>query len=191
METRQRILQLSYISLTILQLSYIPLFMNTMTYLKWWPLTGNILCLVSKRLLPHAKRKPVLDRSLQERLTLEAQALEYTSRYCDVIRAKIVLLAAEGFSNDVIAARLDTPRQIVSKWPKRFALAQLSGLESQPRGGRPTLFSSSVVVHVKALACELPHRLQLRLSRLSLSEIRRELPYSLPRFCVGLGTSRG
>jgi hypothetical protein len=30
--------------------------------------------------------------------------------------AKIVLLAAEGLSNDVIASRLDTPRQIVSKW---------------------------------------------------------------------------
>jgi transposase len=59
----------------------------------------------------------------------------------DVVRAKIVLLAAEGLSNDIIAARLDTPRQIVSKWRKRFALARLPGLESQPRGGRPALFS--------------------------------------------------
>jgi transposase len=58
-----------------------------------------------------------------------------------VIRAKIVLLAAEGLSNDVIAARLDTPRQIVSKWRKRFALARLPGLEAQPRGGRPAQFS--------------------------------------------------
>jgi transposase len=79
--------------------------------------------------------------SKQERLTLEAQARQYTSPYCDVIRAKIVLLAAQGFSNDVIAARLDAPRQIVSKWRKRFALARLPGLESQPRGGRPALFS--------------------------------------------------
>jgi len=64
-----------------------------------------------------------------------------TSPYCDVIRAKIVLLAAEGLSNDVIAVRLDTPRQIVSKWRKRFALARLPGLEAQPRGGRPARFS--------------------------------------------------
>ena len=38
------------------------------------------------------------------------------------------------------AAWLDTPRQIVSKWRKRFALARLPGLEEQPRGGRPALF---------------------------------------------------
>jgi len=79
--------------------------------------------------------------SKEERTTLEAQVRQYTSPYCDVIRAKIVLLAAEGLSNDIIAARLDTPRQIVSKWRKRFSLARLPGLESEPRGGRPAQFS--------------------------------------------------
>ena len=71
--------------------------------------------------------------SKEERTMLETQVRQYTSPYCDVIRAKIVLLAAEGLSNDVIAARLDTPRQIVSKWRKRLALARLPGLEAQPR----------------------------------------------------------
>ena len=113
----------------------------------------------------------VLTRDEQNQL--EARARKYTSPYRDVIRAKIVLLAAQGLSNDVIAARLDTPRQIVSKWRKRFALARLPGLEEQPRGGRPALFSPSVVVQVKALACELPHRLGLPLSRLSLADIRQ------------------
>jgi hypothetical protein len=42
-------------------------------------------------------------------------ARKYTSPYRNVIRAKIILLANEGLSNDVIATRLDTPRQIVSK----------------------------------------------------------------------------
>jgi transposase len=79
--------------------------------------------------------------SSDEQNELEARTRKYTSPYRDVIRAKIVLLAAQGLSNDVIAARLDTPRQIVSKWRKRFALARLPGLEEQPRGGRPALFS--------------------------------------------------
>ena len=76
-----------------------------------------------------------------ERQALESLARKYTSPYCDVIRARIVLLAAEGLSNDVIAARLDTPRQIVSKWRKRFCLARLPGLEDEPRGGRTARFS--------------------------------------------------
>jgi transposase len=76
-----------------------------------------------------------------ERQALESLARKYTSPYCDVIRARIVLLAAEGLSNDVIAARLGTPRQIVSKWRKRFCLARLPGLEDEPRGGRKARFS--------------------------------------------------
>ena len=82
-----------------------------------------------------------MNLSSEERQTLESMTRKYTSPYCDVIRAKIVLLANEGLSNDVIASRLDTPRQIVSKWRKRFALARLPGLEAQPRGGRKGRFS--------------------------------------------------
>ena len=76
-----------------------------------------------------------------ERRTLEALARKYTSPYRDVIRAKIVLFAAQGWTNDGIAARLDTPRQIVSKWRKRFSTGRLPGLAEQPRGGRPPRFS--------------------------------------------------
>ena len=88
-------------------------------------------------------RKSPFDMNLssEERLSLESMARRYTSPYCDVIRAKIILLAEEGFSNDLIAARLDTPRQIVSKWRKRFSLARMPGLEAQPRGGRKARFS--------------------------------------------------
>jgi hypothetical protein len=76
----------------------------------------------------------------EERRDLNAAARQYTSPYCEVVRARIILMAADGLSNDLIAARLDTPRQIVSKWRKRFALAPLPGLEGQPRGGRKACF---------------------------------------------------
>ncbi|HET6833329.1 MAG TPA: helix-turn-helix domain-containing protein [Acidimicrobiales bacterium] len=56
------------------------------------------------------------------------------------MRAKIVLLAATGMANDEIAARLDTRREIVSKWRKRFFEQGLAGLEERPRGGRPPVF---------------------------------------------------
>ena len=79
--------------------------------------------------------------SKEERQELGSRVRRYTSPYRDVIRAKIVLLAAQGLSNDAIASRLDTPRQVVSKWRKRFCLARLPGLEEQPRGGRPARFA--------------------------------------------------
>ena len=48
-----------------------------------------------------------------------------------VTRAQIVLLAAEGLCNDIIASRLDTPRQIVSKWGRNLPLCgRNSGLAS-------------------------------------------------------------
>jgi DNA-binding CsgD family transcriptional regulator len=57
----------------------------------------------------------LIELSQGEIRELETRARKYTSPYRDVLRAKIVLLAAQGLSNDRIAARLDTPRQIVSK----------------------------------------------------------------------------
>ena len=83
----------------------------------------------------------IVQLTAKERRDLKAAARQYTSPYCAVVRARIILMAAEGLSNDLIAARLDTPRQIVSKWRKRFALARLPGLEGQPRGGRKVRFS--------------------------------------------------
>ena len=45
---------------------------------------------------------------------LKARAAKYTLPYFQVIRAKMILLAAEGFDNDEIAQRLDSRREIVS-----------------------------------------------------------------------------
>ena len=75
-----------------------------------------------------------------ERAALEARSRRYTSSYRDVVRAKIVLMAAEGLENTTIAGRLDLPFQIVSKWRKRFFEERLSGLEERPRTGRSPVF---------------------------------------------------
>jgi len=75
-----------------------------------------------------------------ERDALEVRARQYTSPYREVVRARIVLYAAEGLENQEIAARLDTTPQIVCKWRKRFFEKRLSGLEEAPRHGRPRVF---------------------------------------------------
>jgi transposase len=81
--------------------------------------------------------------SVAERDYLEQLAVQYTAPYFEVVRAKIVLYAARGLENQEIAARLDLPRQVVSKWRKRFWKHRLEGLQDAPRSGRPPVFSPS------------------------------------------------
>ena len=98
----------------------------------------NILAHVSEnmpRTSPYAIRLTAAEKS-----ELEAQARKYTSPYYVVTRAKMILMAAEGLANDRIAACLSVPRQIVSKWRKRFFEERLPGLEDEPRAGRPPGF---------------------------------------------------
>ncbi|HEX9879791.1 MAG TPA: helix-turn-helix domain-containing protein [Candidatus Binatia bacterium] len=78
--------------------------------------------------------------SRQERLILESRARKYTLPYFTVLRARMILLAAEGWSNDQIAASLSVGRDVVSVWRKRFFYERLAGLEERPRPGRPPVF---------------------------------------------------
>jgi Helix-turn-helix domain len=71
---------------------------------------------------------------------LSRRAGKYTLPYYQVVRAKMILLAAQGWSNDEIAASLHTRREIVSLWRKRFFEERLAGLEDQARSGRPRAF---------------------------------------------------
>lgn len=85
----------------------------------------------------------VITLTPSERRVLEARARRYTLPYRDVVRAKVVLLAAEGFENKEIGERLDMPRPVVSKWRKRFFRERLGGLEDRSRRGRPPAFPPS------------------------------------------------
>src|SRR5580658_9807473 len=54
-----------------------------------------------------------------------------------VDRARIVLAAAEGKTNDQIAIELQVHRRTVGLWRRRFALLRLAGIEQDaPRTGR-------------------------------------------------------
>jgi hypothetical protein len=51
----------------------------------------------------------VIELSASDRAVLEQRARAYTAAHHEVVRAKIVLMAAAGLENTVIAARLDVP----------------------------------------------------------------------------------
>jgi hypothetical protein len=78
--------------------------------------------------------------SREERETLESRARKYTLPYFQVMRALIVLAAADGRANDEIAAALSVGRDVVSLWRKRFFYERLPGLDERPRSGRPRAF---------------------------------------------------
>jgi hypothetical protein len=90
------------------------------------------------------RRSPfIITLSDVERKELEQIASQYTSPYYLVVRAKAVLMAAQGLKNKTIGERLSLPRQIVSKWRKRFYRERLDGITDRPRSGRPSVFSPS------------------------------------------------
>ncbi len=76
----------------------------------------------------------------EERAVLESRVRKYTLPYFEVLRAKLILLAAEGWPNDQIGAALSVGRDVVSLWRKRFVSQRLAGLEERPRSGRPRGF---------------------------------------------------
>ncbi|MGI8751023.1 MAG: IS630 family transposase [Acidimicrobiales bacterium] len=87
------------------------------------------------------------------------------------MRARIVLAAADGLANVVIAERVGVCVDVVSWWRKRFAVEGLAGLRDRPRSGRPRVFPAEVSAGIKALACEPPEARDVPLSRWSSTEL--------------------
>lgn len=73
----------------------------------------------------------------QDRATLEQWVRAPTTQQRLVLRARIVLAAAEGQATQDIAAALELRPATVSTWRQRFAVSGLAGLQDQPRSGRP------------------------------------------------------
>lgn len=101
------------------------------------------------------RRSPyVIKLSAEERAVLEKRSRTYTARHTDVVRAKIVLLGADGLQNTEIAARLDVHVNVVRTWRKRFFEAGLDGLADRPRPGRPRSLAAGVAAEDTAMRGE-------------------------------------
>nr|WP_240808149.1 helix-turn-helix domain-containing protein [Polyangium spumosum] len=53
------------------------------------------------------------------------------------MRARIVLLCADGQDNKAVAKRLGVTEETVGKWRSRFLRRRLQGLADEPRSGAP------------------------------------------------------
>jgi transposase len=116
----------------------------------------------------------VIILTAEERQQLSVRAQAARAAYRDVIRAQIVLAAADGESNAHIAANLGCHVDTVRKWRRRYCAGRLGGLADRPRSGRPRQFSAVQVAEVKALACELPAASNTPLARWSCPDLAGE-----------------
>ena len=113
----------------------------------------------------------VITLSDADRAELQRRARCYSARHAEVVRAKIVLLAACGLENTVIAGRLDVHAGVVCRWRKRFAAEGMAGLADRQRSGRPRVHAAAVVAEVKAMACEPPEDRGVPQSRWSAADL--------------------
>lgn len=92
----------------------------------------------------------------RERRELRRIARTATAEHREVVRAQIILLAAEGLSNCEIAGELGKDLKTVRKWRGRFFESRIKGLLDLPRSGRPCCFEASQRQEVFTLVTSSP-----------------------------------
>lgn len=103
-----------------------------------------------------ARRAPEIDLASQERMNLESIVRSPSAAQRDVLRARIVLLAAEGRRNEQIQRMLHVSKPVVIKWRRRFATDRIAGLVDQPGRGRKRKYDAVTRHRIAATACNTP-----------------------------------
>ncbi len=92
------------------------------------------------------KMAPVITLSDEERKTLETWSRGRSTQARRVSRAKVVLMAADGMTNESIAAELGTSKPTVGRWRSRFASRRIAGIEKDAtRPGRKRVLTAEMV----------------------------------------------
>jgi transposase len=98
----------------------------------------------------------VVRLSPEDRWVLEARVRAPTTEQRAVLRARIVLLAAEGQSTRSIARKLGVMPRTVSDWRIRFAEQGLAGLEDKQRLGPKPKYDAATGQRILALLDQPP-----------------------------------
>jgi len=103
-----------------------------------------------------ARGRPLAPLELkdQDRKVLEGYVRRRKTAQQLSLRAQIVLASAAGESNMAIAHRLDTSRETVGRWRKRFAESGIDGLFDEPRPGAPRTIDDDQVERIVTLTLE-------------------------------------
>jgi transposase len=91
-----------------------------------------------------------------DRNALESWVRASTTEQRFVLRARIVLAAADGKSTESIADGLDVRTATVSRWRTRFAAHGITGLEDRARSGKPITYDAETERRILAKLDESP-----------------------------------
>src|SRR5438046_2184301 len=108
-------------------------------------------------------REPQTLRELtpEEETALEQLARSRTAQARLVLRAQLLLGLRDGETPSALAERLGITRPTVYAWLRRFNEAGISGLQDQPRPGRPATYTPEQVAEVIAASLTKPDELGL------------------------------
>lgn len=103
-----------------------------------------------------SRKAPRIILSKEERAELQrwTKAQKTEKRY--LLRANIILLAAEGLDNKRIAKVLRTNEMTVGKWRTRFYAQRIEGLQDEPRSGKPLTYDANTRAKIIEAACKPP-----------------------------------
>ena len=88
---------------------------------------------------------------------LKSLANSQTAEHRQVQRAKIILLASEGFSNAEISAKVGVHRNTVSTFITKYLAAGLQyALSDSDRSGKPNLITDEEKAYITSIACTKP-----------------------------------
>ena len=99
------------------------------------------------------KKKYVIDLTSEERAMLEQLTRRGRARARKLTRARILLKADEGLTDEEIAAALDVGIATVGRTRQRFVEANLAALEERPRPGGERKLTGTQEAHLVAVAC--------------------------------------
>lgn len=99
------------------------------------------------------KKKYVVDLSAEERTSLVQRLRRGKTGTRKLTRARILLKAADGLSDDAIAAALNVGTATVARTRQRFVEAGLGALDESPRPGAQRKLTGTQEAHLIAVAC--------------------------------------
>lgn len=108
--------------------------------------------------MPRGRPIPPLTLTSTEQQTLKAVVRRSTARQAEALRARVILLSAEGLSNEVVAQRTGVCPHSVGKWRRRFLADRLNGLEDLPRPGAPRRINDEQIAEMIRLTLETKPR---------------------------------